>query len=111
MRHTGEYLYTLRLTRPDLLREGPTEAEAIVLEEHEAYLRRLTADGVVILAGRTQNPDSTSFGIVIFRARSAEDAEEIMLADPGVRSGTMRSELFPYRVAFSQSANATRGAE
>lgn len=88
------------MTRPELLQDGPTDAEAAVLEHHEAYLRRLTADGVVILAGRTQNLDSTSFGIVIFRAGSAEEAEEIMRNDPGVREGVMSSELFPYRVAY-----------
>ena len=100
MEHTGEYLYTLRPTRPEMLRDGPTGAEAAVLEEHEAYLGRLAADAILILAGRTQTTDPSSFGIVVFRADSPEAAEAIMLDDPGVRGGVMRSELYPYRVAF-----------
>ena len=96
----AEYLYMVRLTRPQLLREGPTEAEAAALERHEAYLRRLTETGVVILAGRTQTDDERSFGVVVFRADSLEDAEGIMRDDPAVLEGVMEGELYPYRVAF-----------
>jgi uncharacterized protein YciI len=55
---------------------------------------------VVILAGRTLNADESSFGIVIFRAASGEEAQAVMKADPAVQQGVMQAELFPYRVAL-----------
>jgi hypothetical protein len=39
-----------------------------------ARLKQLTDEGVVTLIGRTQNDDSTTFGIAIFEADSDEDA-------------------------------------
>ena len=38
------------------------------------------------------------FGIVIFRAESAEAARRIMADDPAVAAGVMRDEVFPVRV-------------
>jgi len=40
---------------------------------------------VVILAGRKQNTDNGSFGIVLFNAETVEEAREIMLNDPAVK--------------------------
>jgi uncharacterized protein YciI len=96
----SEFLYTVRPTRPDMLRTSPTEGEAVVIQQHFDYLRRATDAGVVLTAGRTLTTDETSFGIVIFHAESEVDAREFMEADPAVRQGVMRAELFPYRVAL-----------
>ena len=38
------------------------------------------------------------FGIVIFRAESAEAARRIMADDPAFAAGVMRDEVFPVRV-------------
>jgi len=38
------------------------------------------------------------FGIVIFRAESAEAARRIMADDPAVAAGVMRGQVFPFRV-------------
>lgn len=97
---SGQYLYRIQPVRGTLLTEGPTPEEERSLTEHFAHLQNLTARGVVILAGRTLNADPSSFGIVIFRAESAPQAQRIMEADPAVRSGTMHAELFPYRIAL-----------
>ena len=50
------------------------------------------------LFGRTQTTDAWTFGIVIFRAESAEAARRIMADDPAVAAGVMRDEVFPVRV-------------
>jgi len=83
-----------------MLTEGPTAEEQQVLSAHFEYLRGLTEAGVVLLAGRTLNTDSTCFGIVIFRASSEEEALRLMNGDPAVAGGVMRAELFPYSVAL-----------
>jgi uncharacterized protein YciI len=83
-----------------MLSEGPTPEEERIVGDHYSYLKKLTDEGVVILAGRTLNTDETSFGIIIFRAESEEAARCIVADDPAVRGGVMRAELFPYRIAL-----------
>ena len=82
-----------------MLTKGSTEVESRIISEHFNYLKRLTED-VVILAGRTQNTDYSSFGIVLLRAETIEAAREIMLNDPAVKNKVFRAELFPYKTSL-----------
>lgn len=95
-----QYLYRIQPTRPGMLAAGPTEQESRIVDEHFAYLQRLTAEGIVLMAGRTLSDDESTFGIVIFVAESEAAAAEIVRNDPAVRHGVMRAELFPYRIAL-----------
>ncbi len=97
-----QFLYRIQVTRPAMLTSGPTPEEAAAIAEHFNYLKELTAKGVLILAGRTQNNDETTFGIVIFRAASEEAARAIMNADPSIAKGVQKATLFPYRVALME---------
>jgi len=99
-----EFLYMVQAKRPQLITEGPTPEEVEILERHSAYLEDLAKRGVVELAGRTQNTDATSFGIVVFRAESEDAARALMLDDPAVHQGTMHATLFPYKVACRSSS-------
>ena len=83
-----------------MLTEGPTEREAEIIGEHFAHLKALVGDGTVLVAGRTTTSDERSFGIVIFVAESEARAQAIVQADPAVKHGVMRAELFPYRIAL-----------
>jgi uncharacterized protein YciI len=94
------YLYKIQPTRPQMLAVGPTPDEERAVAEHFAYLVRLTAAGVVLLAGRTQTRDFSSFGIIIFQAESQAAADAIVAEDPAVRQRVMRAELYPYRIAL-----------
>jgi len=71
------------------------------MEKHVSYLTDLTDQGTLVMAGRTQNADERTFGIVIFLADSEGTARAIMNEDPAVESGIMTVELFPFQVAFS----------
>ncbi len=95
-----EFLYRIRPSRADMLATGPTAAEAAIVDQHFQYLKELADRGVVSLAGRTLNTDSTSHGIVVFRAESETDARRIMEDDPAVKIGVMLAELFPFRTAL-----------
>ena len=79
---------------------GATPDESRIVEEHFAYLEGLADRGVVLLAGRTLNDDPTSFGVVVFDAETQAEAEEIVAADPAVRAGVFRADLFPFRIAL-----------
>ena len=100
MSDVTQYLYKIQPTRPEMLTDGPTPEEEAIVSDHFAYLKGLTEQGIVILAGRTLNTDESSFGIVIFEAESEEAARKVMNNDPAIQQGVMRAELFPYRIAL-----------
>ncbi|MCI0353894.1 MAG: YciI family protein [Acidobacteria bacterium] len=101
-KNSPQFLYRVQPSRPAMLTAGPTPEEAEIVAHHFNYLKGLTAKGVLILAGRTQNTDETSFGVIIFRAESEEAARAIMNADPAVAKGVFRATLFPYKVALME---------
>ena len=105
-----QYLYRIQPTRPGMLTEGLTELESGIVEEHFRYLQRLTAEGTLLMAGRTLNDDERTFGIVVFVAESEAAAAEVVRNDPAVQHGVMRAELFPYRIAlWSRDGPGDRG--
>ncbi len=104
MSDVTHYLYRIQASRPEMLTHGPTPKEAETVSQHFAYLKQLTEQGVVVLAGRTLNTDASSFGIVILQADSEEAARNVMQHDPAVQRQVMRAELFPYRIALMAKA-------
>jgi uncharacterized protein len=100
MSRIAHYIYRIQPTRPAMLTEGPTAAEADCIERHFAYMQELADQGTLLLAGRTLNNDSSAFGIAIFRAESPAAARELMEHDPAIREGVMSVGLFPYRIAL-----------
>ncbi len=90
--------------RPEMLSEGPTDAEAQILGEHVRYLEGLAGQGKVVLYGRTQNTDPSAFGIVVYTAESQAAAREIMNNDPAVMKGLMHADLFPYKISYLASS-------
>jgi len=101
-----QFLYRIQPIRHEMLTKGATEAEARIVSEHFNYLKRLTDDGVIILAGRTPNTDYSSFGIVLLKAESIDAAREIMLNDPAVKNNVFRAELYPYKTSLFSPNNA-----
>jgi len=106
---TDQYLYRVQPTRPGFLIESTPEEDGIV-GDHFRYLESLAQRDTVLLAGRTLNTDETSFGIVVFVAESEDDARRIVDADPAVRAGVFRADLFPYRIALTGGELAERGS-
>ena len=100
MMENKEFLYTIQPTRAEMLENGPTPKEQRIIGLHYNYLKDLTENSIVILAGRTQTIDPTSFGIVIYKALSEERAREIMEKDPAVKEGVFSAKLFPFKVSL-----------
>lgn len=95
-----QFLHTLKVTRAEMLSDGPTPDEEAATARHFEYLKGLNEKGTVLLAGRTLKDGESSFGIVILEVDSEDAAREIQEADPAITTGIMRAELFPYRVAL-----------
>lgn len=100
-----QFLYRLTPVRIEMITGGSTPEEQAIVSEHFAHLEALTAQGVVLLVGRTQDNSPDTFGIVIFQAESTEQARTIMNSDPAVQEGIMRAELFPFRIALAGEVN------
>ncbi len=95
-----EWIYVLKVARLEMLTEGSTPEEDAVVARHFAYLKDLTEKGVMILVGRTQTADESTFGIAIFEAENQASAERIMRSDPAVAEGVMTASLYPYKIAL-----------
>jgi len=102
-----QFLYRVQPTRAEMLRSGPTPEESAAVQAHVNYLKNLTAEGTLILAGRTLSNDENTFGIIVFRAPSEDAARQIMNGDPAVKTGVFRAALFPFGVAFIELAGQT----
>ena len=96
-----QFLYRLTPVRIEMVTVGPTAEEQAIVSEHFSRLEALTEQGVVLLAGRTQDNSPRTFGIVIFQAESDDQAREIMNNDPVVQKSIMRAELFSFRIALA----------
>ena len=77
-----QWIYVLKPARLGMVTEGSTPEEAEIVSRHFAYLKDLTEKGVMILMGRTQNNDESTFGIAIFEAEDEVAARAIMENDP-----------------------------
>ena len=73
------------------------------LRQHFAYLEKLKEQGILILAGKTKGMDEKTFGIVVLEAENEMEARKRMEEDPGVYTGIMCAELFPYHVALMRT--------
>jgi len=98
--HKKQFIYVLKLIPALLVDKNWTKKEEAIVERHFANLKLLLEEGKLVLAGKTDGLNETTFGIVIFEADSEEEAQSIMLNDPAVAEGIMKAELFPFRVAM-----------
>ncbi|MEE9297979.1 MAG: YciI family protein [Acidimicrobiia bacterium] len=89
--------------RPELATDPKawTESDEAIAEDHFSYLRRATEEGVVILAGRSQ--DGIGPAIVILEANSQAEALRFMEQDPFITSGLFGADLHEFRVALQRS--------
>lgn len=90
------FVYLLKPTRPGFIERMTPEEEAVV-DEHFDHLKRLLAEGRLVLAGPCLD---RAFGVVILEANSEAEAAELVRDDPAVRGGVMTAELHGFRVSL-----------
>ncbi|MDH3605379.1 MAG: YciI family protein [Acidimicrobiia bacterium] len=104
---TQQFLYHFQSgDRPQLATDPSawTDDDNQVGADHFAYLQAAAADGVVVMAGRSQ--DGIGPAIVIIEAVSEEEARAFMEADPFVESGLFTASLHPFRIALQRETEA-----
>jgi uncharacterized protein YciI len=97
-----QYVYVLKVAPRFQGKEAWTETEDAIVGQHFERLAQAVSAGQVILAGRTNEPLDTTFGLVIFEADSETAAREFMQSDPTVIAGLMTATLHPYSVALQR---------
>ena len=97
-----QYIYVLRVA-PHLQDQSKwTDKEKSAAGKHFERLKKATAEGKVILAGRTTESLDKTFGLVVFEADSEAAAKAFMEGDPAVVAGVMTATLHPYAVALER---------
>lgn len=98
----AQYVYVLYVAPRFQNDESWTETENLVVAQHFERLVQAVKSGQVILAGRTNEPLDTTFGLVIFESGTETAAREFMQSDPVVVAGLMTATLHPYAVALQR---------
>jgi uncharacterized protein YciI len=93
----AEWIYFLHPPRAHFA-ATMTEEEQAAFAAHGEYLRRLLADGVLIVAGPTLGERNT--GIMIFEARDEAAARAVVESEPVTRAGLARGELRGFRMGL-----------
>ena len=93
----AEWIYFIHAPRENF-GETMTEDEQRVWGVHFERLKRLLAEGTLILAGPTLGPINT--GICVFEAPDEEAARKVMDEDPAIASGIAKGELRPFRASL-----------
>ena len=94
------YIYVLRPVSRLMNEKSWTTADNLALARHLRYLKDLLKDERLLLAGRTADINEKTFGIVIFEAKTKEEAYSVMMEDPALIEGIMEGEVYPYKVAL-----------
>ena len=85
-----------------MLRPAPlygTEGSDEKIGEHFEYLKKLKADGKLIMAGRFSE---VLIGLVIIQTISKEEALSIMKGDPAIQAEVFHGELYPWTIALNK---------
>jgi uncharacterized protein len=99
-----QFCYMLKLTPRLHEKSAWTKDDIAAGQKHFAYLKAATEKGQVMFAGRTNESEDKTFGIVVFEAVDESSARDFMNGDEAVKSGIMTAELHPFMVALQRKS-------
>jgi len=74
-----------------------TDEESEIMSRHFAYLSGLLEKGKLVIAG----PElSGKFGMGIYETETPEEAKELLMNDPAVKSGIVTPEIYPFSISL-----------
>jgi uncharacterized protein YciI len=92
----AHFLGIYRPPRPTFIDDATPEEERVI-GAHFQYLKRLLAEGKLILAGPCED---ASMGLAVFETKDETEALAIVAADPAVTGKVFTCEIKPYRVSL-----------
>jgi uncharacterized protein YciI len=93
---TNEFLYQIKPIRENFM-SNQTDDEQKALEAHFLYLQNLLHSEKLVLAGPCLD---ASFGVVILKDVTENEANSIMNNDPAILNKIMTGTLYPFRVSL-----------
>jgi len=90
------FLGIYRPPRPTFLHDATPEEEKSV-GAHFQYLKKLLAEGKLIIAGPCED---ASMGLAVFETEDEKEARDIVAVDPAVVAKVFTVDLKPYRVSL-----------
>jgi uncharacterized protein YciI len=78
-----------------------TEAEKVLMTEHAAYMKQEFDAGRVLIYGPVLAP-TNAFGLAVLEVEDDTEARQLLDADPTVKGGLNRYEIFPMIVAAAR---------
>lgn len=96
------FIYILKLTENYWSESNWTEKDSKIVGEHFSRLKDMFEKGTLIFAGKSDEENKVTFGIVIYKAASMEEAELIAKDDPAVKAGIMSVSVHPFNIALSK---------
>jgi uncharacterized protein YciI len=79
--------------------DDPTPDEERMMGVHFQYLKDAMADGKLLMAGPCIAGADT-FGLIVLRMESEDEAQAFLDADPSVVGGVQTARLFPFHLAL-----------
>jgi len=90
------FLVIYRPPRPTFAADATPEEERVV-GSHFQFLKRLLAEGKLLLAGPCED---ASMGLAVIECDNLDEARSILAADPAVQGRVFTGEIKPYRVSL-----------
>ena len=90
------FLVIYRPPRPTFA-DDATPDEERVIGSHFQYLKRLLAEGKLLIAGPCED---ASMGLAVLECENQEEARSILAADPAIQGKVFTGEIKPYRVSL-----------
>jgi len=90
------FLVIYRPPRPTFA-DDATPDEERVIGSHFQYLKRLLAEGKLLIAGPCED---ASMGLAVLECENQEEARSILAADPAIQGRVFTGEIKPYRVSL-----------
>jgi len=81
---------------------NPMEDENVIMKSHFLYLKNLLEINKLYLAGPTLT-ESDPFGVIIFETETEEEARELLMQDPSIKSGIQKvADFRPIRLSLTK---------
>ncbi len=89
--------------------EDATQAEQALMEQHLAYWKDLSDEGLWLFGGPVLDPRGV-YGVLAVRAATEDEARALGNGDPAVKAGVIKIDVAEMRVVFMPvHPSATRG--
>jgi uncharacterized protein len=81
---------------------NPMDNENDIMEEHFSYLKNLLENHKLYLAGPTL-VENDPYGVIIFETQTEEEARELLMQDPSIKSGIQKvTDFRPIRLSLTK---------